>query len=74
MLAGMMLGANGQGPHPTIVLLHGFPGNEKNLDLAQSLRRAGYNVLFFHYRGACKPVFVVDSKVISVMWIPVTPL
>ena len=52
MLSGIMLGANGAGPHPTALLLHGFPGNEKNLDLAQSLRRAGYNVLFFHYRGA----------------------
>lgn len=52
MLSGLMLGANGVGPHPTVLLLHGFPGNEKNLDLAQSLRRAGYNVLFFHYRGA----------------------
>jgi len=44
--------ANGKGPHPTLVLLHGFPGNEKNLDIAQSLRRDGFNVLFFHYRGA----------------------
>lgn len=44
--------ANGRGPHPTVVLLHGYPGNEKNLDLAQSLRRASFNVLFFHYRGA----------------------
>lgn len=44
--------ANGPGPHPTVLLLHGFPGNEKNLDLAQALRRAGFNVLFFHYRGA----------------------
>jgi pimeloyl-ACP methyl ester carboxylesterase len=44
--------ANGPGPHPTVVLLHGFPGNEKNLDIAQALRRAGFNVLFFHYRGA----------------------
>lgn len=44
--------ANGKGPHPTVVLLHGFPGNEKNLDLAQGFRRAGWNVLFFHYRGA----------------------
>ena len=52
LVSGFMLGANGRGPHPTVVLLHGFPGNEKNLDLAQSLRRAGYNVLFFHYRGA----------------------
>ena len=51
-LTGFMLGANGAGPHPTVVLLHGYPGNEKNLDLAQSIRRAGFNVLFFHYRGA----------------------
>lgn len=51
-LTGFMLGANGRGPHPTVVLLHGYPGNEKNLDVAQSMRRAGFNVLFFHYRGA----------------------
>ncbi len=44
--------ASGAGPHPTAVLLHGFPGNERNLDLAQALRRAGWNVVFFHYRGA----------------------
>ena len=43
--------AQGAGPHPTIVLLHGFPGFEKNLDLAQAARRAGWNVVFFHYRG-----------------------
>ena len=51
-LNGILYQANGAGPHPTVVLLHGYPGNEKNLDLAQSMRRAGYNVLFFHYRGA----------------------
>ena len=44
--------AAGPGPHPTVVLLHGLPGNERNLDLAQAARRAGYTVLFFHYRGA----------------------
>lgn len=44
--------ADGVGPHPTVVLLHGYPGNERNLDMAQALRRAGFNVLFFHYRGA----------------------
>ncbi|MEL7311118.1 MAG: alpha/beta fold hydrolase [Pseudomonadota bacterium] len=51
-LPGYLMVANGRGPHPTIVLLHGYPGNEKNLDLGQSLRRAGFNVLFMHYRGA----------------------
>ncbi|MCA9503520.1 MAG: alpha/beta fold hydrolase [Spirochaetaceae bacterium] len=43
--------AQGPGPHPTVVLLHGFPGNERNLDLAQAARRAGFGVVFFHYRG-----------------------
>ena len=49
---GHMYLANGAGPHPTVILLHGFPGNEKNLDVAQALRRAGFNVLYFHHRGA----------------------
>jgi len=49
---GIVYLTNGAGPHPTVVLLHGFPGNERNLDLAQDLRREGFNVLFFHYRGA----------------------
>lgn len=51
-LPAILMTANGAGPHPTVVLLHGYPGNEKNLDLGQSMRRAGFNVLFFHYRGA----------------------
>jgi len=44
--------ASGATPHPTVILLHGFPGNERNLDLAQSIRRAGWNVLYFDYRGS----------------------
>ncbi len=44
--------AAGAGPHPVVVLLHGFPGNEKNLDLAQAIRRAGWDVLYFDYRGS----------------------
>ncbi len=51
-LNGIVYVADGPGPHPTVVLLHGFPGNERNLDLAQALRADGWNVLFFHYRGA----------------------
>jgi acetyl esterase/lipase len=51
-LNGIVYVADGPGPHPAVVLLHGFPGNEKNLDLAQDMRAAGWNVLFFHYRGA----------------------
>lgn len=44
--------SQGEGPHPTIILFHGFPGYEKNIDLAQVFRRAGYNVMIFHYRGS----------------------
>jgi pimeloyl-ACP methyl ester carboxylesterase len=42
----------GAGPHPTVVLLHGLPGNEQNLDLAQAMRRAGWTVITFHFRGS----------------------
>jgi len=44
--------AAGPGVHPTFVLLHGLPGNEKNLDLAQAVRRAGWNAITFNYRGS----------------------
>ena len=44
--------AAGPGPHGVVVLLHGNPGNERNLDVAQAIRRAGYSVLFFNYRGS----------------------
>ena len=44
--------AAGPGPHPVVVLLHGFPGNERNLDLAQDMRSAGWDVLYFDYRGS----------------------
>lgn len=32
--------------------LHGIPGWERNFDLAQALRRAGFHVLVFHYSGS----------------------
>lgn len=51
-LNGLLYLAPGRGPHATVALLHGYPGNERNLDLAQAIRRAGMHVLFFHYRGA----------------------
>lgn len=44
--------AQGQGAHPTLVICHGWPGNEKNLDLAQAVRRAGWNAITFNYRGS----------------------
>ena len=51
-LLGVLYLAAGAGPHPTAILFHGFPGYEQNLDLAQALRSAGWNVLAYHYRGS----------------------
>jgi uncharacterized protein len=33
---GLMYLAAGSGPHPIVIFLHGYPGNERNLDLAQA--------------------------------------
>ena len=52
MMNALVYIASGAGPHPVVILLHGFPGNEKNLDLAQTIRRAGWDVLYFNYRGS----------------------
>ncbi len=49
---GLAYVASGAGPHPVLVLCHGWPGNEKNLDLAQAVRRAGWTVITFNYRGS----------------------
>ncbi len=50
-LLGTFFLASGEGLHPTVLLLHGFPGNEINYDIAHAVRRMGYNVMVFHYRG-----------------------
>jgi pimeloyl-ACP methyl ester carboxylesterase len=48
----VLYGAQGPQLHPALVFLHGFPGNERNLDLVHALRRAGFVGLFFNYRGS----------------------
>jgi pimeloyl-ACP methyl ester carboxylesterase len=50
-LLSVLYTAAGEGPHPTVLLLHGIPGCERNYDLAQALRRAGFHVMTFHYSG-----------------------
>ena len=50
-LVGTLYLARGEDPKPTVLLLHGCPGLEKNLDLAVLLRDRGWNSLLFHYRG-----------------------
>jgi len=52
LINGLVYSPPGAGLHPTIVICHGLPGNEKNLDLAQALRRAGWNAVTFNYRGS----------------------
>jgi uncharacterized protein len=44
--------ASGAGVHPTLVFFHGLPGNEKNLDIAQAVRRDGWNAITVNYRGS----------------------
>jgi uncharacterized protein len=50
-LLGVLYLGRGEEPKPTVLLLHGCPGLEKNLDLAVRLRDQGWNSLLFHYRG-----------------------
>jgi uncharacterized protein len=52
LINGLLYSASGSGPHPTLLICHGLPGNEKNLDLAQAVRRAGWNAVTFNYRGS----------------------
>lgn len=60
VMLGSMFPAEGPGPHPTVILLHGFPGGpvigtgtDRNvLELGRPLSRAGFNALAFNYRGA----------------------
>lgn len=52
LINGVVYQPAGAGVHPTLLICHGLPGNEKNLDLAQAVRRAGWNAVTFNYRGS----------------------
>jgi pimeloyl-ACP methyl ester carboxylesterase len=49
---GVAMIAAGADAHPTFVFFHGLPGNEKGHDLAQAVRRAGWNAITLNYRGS----------------------
>ena len=51
-IAAFLMLAAGKEKKETVLLLHGYPGNERSLDLAQELRRDGRNVIYFNYRGS----------------------
>lgn len=36
---------------PVVLMLHGCPGNERNIDISQNLRMAGFATVTFSYRG-----------------------
>ncbi len=52
LLSGLLYRPNGSEKHPTLLLLHGYPGNERNLDIASVVRAHGWNVIYFDYRGS----------------------
>jgi len=50
-LYGQIYLTQGKGTHPTVLYARGFPDSTGSNDIARVLRRAGYNVMFFNYRG-----------------------
>ncbi|PRC95171.1 alpha/beta hydrolase family protein [Solimicrobium silvestre] len=50
-LYGQVYSTQGKGTHPTVLYARGFPDSTGSNDIARVLRRAGYNVMFFNYRG-----------------------
>jgi pimeloyl-ACP methyl ester carboxylesterase len=51
-LFGTMFIASGESIKPTVLMLNGFPGNEKNHDIARMFQRYGFNVMGFNYSGS----------------------
>ena len=45
-------GAQYEGPHPAVVMFHGFPGYTTNNDLEYALMRMGCVVIHVNHRGA----------------------
>jgi len=53
LLQGWFYEAEGQGPFPTLILLHGSLGRDGDIfDLGRSLSEEGYNVLTYSYPGS----------------------
>jgi dipeptidyl aminopeptidase/acylaminoacyl peptidase len=52
LLKGKFYSVNRTGSFPTVVLLHGFPGNDKDvLGLGKKMSESGINTLTFNYSG-----------------------
>ena len=51
-LLGRIYRPNAPGRFPGVVICHGYPGDNRNMDLAEELSLNGIAVLIFYYRGA----------------------
>lgn len=51
-LLGRIYKPNKPGRFPAIAICHGYPGDNKNMDLAEELALNGITTLIFYYRGA----------------------
>lgn len=51
-LLGRVYRPNAPGRFPAVVLCHGYPGDNKNMDLAEEVALNGFVVLIFYYPGA----------------------
>ncbi len=51
-LIGRIYRPNDQGNLPAVAICHGYPGDTKNMDLAEELALKGIAVLVFYYQGA----------------------
>ena len=51
-LLGRMYRPNKPGRFPAVAICHGYPGDNKNMDLAEELALNGIVTLIFYYRGA----------------------
>jgi dipeptidyl aminopeptidase/acylaminoacyl peptidase len=52
ILQGRIYRPNRQGRFPAIIFNHGYPGDEKNMDMAEEIGLHGICSLIFYYRGA----------------------
>jgi dipeptidyl aminopeptidase/acylaminoacyl peptidase len=51
-LLGRLYRPNDESVYPAVAICHGFPGDTKNMDLAEELALNGVAVLIFYYMGA----------------------
>lgn len=51
-LLGALLLPGGEAPCPAVILCHGFPGHDDNMDIAHMLTRGGIASAVFHYSGS----------------------